>query len=131
MSGTSSSLGIGRGKSPARPRALSRLTPVAIVAVVLGVVAVSQLVVLGILGSEASGGTTQTVCQVNFWVFHLGCSQETTASPNAEAASALAQSLEVVFTVMDVIFFGILGVVALAAYRGAGRTRGSRQIGRA
>ncbi|MGI0133147.1 MAG: hypothetical protein ACREDK_08720 [Thermoplasmata archaeon] len=98
---------------------------------VLALVVVTQLVVLAVLGSEASGGTTQEVCQVNFWVFHLGCSQVTTASPNAQAAATLAQSLELVFTVMDVIFFAILGLVALAAYRGTGPARGSRQIGRA
>lgn len=131
MSGTSSGAKTPGKTHSGRPRAPSRLTPVVVVAVVLAVVVVTQLVVLAILGSEASGGTTQTVCQVNFWVFHLGCSQETTASPDAEAAATLAQSLAVVFTVMDVIFFGILGVVALAAYRGAGRARGARQIGRA
>lgn len=116
---------------PGRARPRSPMAPIAVVATVLAIVVVTQLIVLAILGAEASGSTTTQVCQVNFWIFHLGCNQQTTASPNAQAAAALAQSLELVFTVMDVVFFGILGLVALAAYRGTGRSRGSRQIGRA
>jgi hypothetical protein len=131
LRGSAPASGVEGGARPGRPRVQSHLTPVVVVAVVLAVVVVTQLVVLAILGSEASGGTTQTVCQVNFWVFHLGCSQVTTASPNAQAAGELAQSLEVVFTVMDVVFFGILGLVAVVAYRGPKPARGSRQIGRA
>jgi hypothetical protein len=115
-------------RSVSARRVRGPLAPVAVVAIVLAVVVVTQLIVLGLLGSEASGGSTSTVCQVNFWIVHLDCQQETTASPNAEAAAVLAQSLELVFTVMDAVFFVVLGLVAVAAYR-APRPRGSRRIG--
>ena len=120
----------GGSSGPVRRIPHAPLTPVAVVGAVFAIVVVTQLVVIGWLGTEAAASSTTQVCQVNFWVFHVGCGTVTTSSPSAQQAAQLASTLTWVFAVMDVFLFVLLAWVALAAYKApSGRAR-SRQIGR-
>jgi hypothetical protein len=116
-----SSSGSGRGSR-------TTFSPALVLVIVFGVFIVSQLVVLAILGAEASAAPTVTQnCQLNFWVIHLACSDVSTQNANAFQAQQLAQLLGPVFAVLDGLFIVVVALVVVSSSRA--RSSG-RRVGR-
>ena len=116
--------------SPGGRRSHAPLALPVILMIVFGVLLVAQVAGLVILGSESSGSTTNQVCQLNFWVIHVGCSSVTSSSPSAQNAQMLATSLEPWFVLVDAIFIVAISVTLVLGTRSGRGAPSGRRVGR-
>jgi hypothetical protein len=116
--------------TPGGRRSHAPLALPVVLLIVFGILLVAQVAGLVILGSEASGSTTNQVCQVNLWVIHIGCSEQTSSSPSAANAQTLATDLEPWFVLVDAVFIVAITVTLIFGAKSGRGAPSGRRVGR-